>query len=220
MDIHTSIARYLRSDDAHEGLDPTGRYASFDYCYNYFQAFREKALQRELASPTYMQESCLQIGFYLASWGMFRGRSFLLQKSYKYYEPLIHEIAHAPVEMWHVDVDNYTTENIDLLLECDKIVNRGIGQGKTITNTLSTKVMLGVFGNIPAFDRYFRIGLGVHSLNRKALRMISTFYNANKAAIDTYKITTIDYHSGEKTRRHYPKAKIIDMIGFVQGGKA
>ena len=220
MDIHTNIARYLGGNSTNEGLLPTGRYASFDYCYNYFQSFREKSSQAELLHPKYIQESCLQIGFYLASWGMFRGRSFLLQKSLKYYEPLINEIANAPAEMWDIDVDSYTDENIELLLECDVLINKGLGQGLTITNTLSTKVMLGVFGNIPAFDRYFRSGLGVNSLSKSTLRIIAAFYTKHKAAIDTYKIATIDYHTGEKTHRYYPKAKIVDMIGFIQGGEA
>ena len=62
---------------------PTERYSSFDYCYNYFSQTSPDALLKN------MEKSCLAIGFYLASWGMFRGSSFLLQKSVKYYEPLI-----------------------------------------------------------------------------------------------------------------------------------
>jgi hypothetical protein len=33
--------------------------------------------------------SCLQIGFYLASWGMMRGSSFLLEKSVRNFSNLI-----------------------------------------------------------------------------------------------------------------------------------
>lgn len=218
VDIHRNIQRYLGGNSNNPGIVPTDRYASFDYCYNYFQSFHEQRKERELADAQHIQESCLQIGFYLASWGMFRGKSFLLQRSYKYFEPLIYEIANVPQEMWSIDVDKYTDNAIDLLTECDKIVNKGLGQGRTITNTLSTKVMLGIFGSIPAFDRYFRVGLGVNKLDKRSLRKIADFYETYKEAIDSHIIFTLDY-TGGNTHRRYPKAKIIDMIGFIQGGE-
>ena len=55
------------------GRKPNERYTSFDYCYNYFQAFRESGEVSALATPTNIQVSCLQLGFYLASWGMLPG---------------------------------------------------------------------------------------------------------------------------------------------------
>ncbi len=63
--------------------DPTGRYASFDYCYNYFHPSNNNDLKKD------MEKSCISLGFYLASWGMFRGSSFILEKSSKHIEPLI-----------------------------------------------------------------------------------------------------------------------------------
>ncbi|EKM28037.1 hypothetical protein VCHENC02_6024, partial [Vibrio harveyi] len=36
-----------------------------------------------------MEKSCLALGFYLASWGMFRGSSFMLEKSAKNFENLV-----------------------------------------------------------------------------------------------------------------------------------
>ncbi len=60
---------------------PEGRYASFDYCFNYFQDARERDELHGLADGNGLLLSCLQLGFYLASWGMMRGSSRLLQKS-------------------------------------------------------------------------------------------------------------------------------------------
>ena len=57
------------------------RYASFDYCFNYFRNFNEQDRLSELKSKENMQMSCLQIGFFLASWGMFRGKSHLGQEA-------------------------------------------------------------------------------------------------------------------------------------------
>lgn len=219
MDVEANLRRYL-SD-----VQPTARYASFDYCYNYFQEFYERDRLDELTAPERIQESCLQLGFYLASWGMFRGRSFLLRRSVKYFEPLVHAIASTPHEAWAIDVDTYTEEAIQVLLHCDRVITKAIGQGRMVTSTLTTKIMLGVFGNIPAFDRYFRTGLGIHTLNRKSLRTIARFYQEHQGMLDQQEIFTLDYATSASeapryTHRRYPIAKMIDMIGFVQGGSA
>ena len=46
------------------------RYSSFDYYYSYFLN------NGDLIED--MEKSCLELAFYLASWGMFRGSSFLI----------------------------------------------------------------------------------------------------------------------------------------------
>ena len=95
------------------GRHPLERYASFDYCFNYFQGFKDK---KELAQNN-IQNSCLHLGFYLASWGMFHN-SFLLQKSIKFYEPLIKYIASEKCGVWDIDADEYTDTNIEKLIKC------------------------------------------------------------------------------------------------------
>lgn len=53
MDIDGNIERYLRD------LQPESRYASFDYCYNYFQCFRENGCLPTIADEMHLQQSCL-----------------------------------------------------------------------------------------------------------------------------------------------------------------
>ena len=48
------------------------------------------------AASSNMQLSCLQLGFYLASWGMLRGSTDLLKRSVKHLAPLVEAIADAP----------------------------------------------------------------------------------------------------------------------------
>jgi hypothetical protein len=110
-----------------------------DYSYNYFQSFREQNKVHEIAAREHLQTSCLQIAFYLASWGMLRASSFLLQKSAKYYVPLIEGIASFPSAIWDIDVDCYTEENIDTILECERMIVQAVRQDKRITITLVTK---------------------------------------------------------------------------------
>lgn len=143
-----------------KGRNPNERYASFDYCFQYFQSFKREERIDDLAKGENLQHGCLQLGFYLASWGMLRGSSFLLEKSARHFVNLIQEIPGFDKRIWGIDVDNYTNGNIPLLLEAKEKVKQYLhGQGK-VSDTLATKVMLGIFGNIPAFDSYFMKGFG------------------------------------------------------------
>jgi hypothetical protein len=85
------------------------------------------------------------------------------------------------------------------------------------SDILVTKTMLGVFGCVPAFDRFFRAGFGCHTLCKPALINIGQFYQCRHVEIDAQRIFTLDFTTGLDTKRPYPKAKIIDMIFFQKG---
>ena len=57
-----------------------GRYCSWEHCYKVFHDARVKRQGGELPDYDYLS---LHLAFYLASWGMYRGSSFLLQQDYK-----------------------------------------------------------------------------------------------------------------------------------------
>ena len=161
--------------------------------------------------------SCLQLGFYLASWGMMRGRSFLLEKSVRNYEPLIITISETNSKLWEIDADKYNEENIKSLLDSKEKITKAFGKENNPSDTLVTKIMLGVFANIPAYDRYFRKSLKLYSFNEKSLIKIKTFYEENKKTLDSFKIHTFDFLTFQKTDIIYTKAKLIDMYGFMYG---
>ncbi|MDO4626572.1 MAG: hypothetical protein Q4A81_04605 [Pasteurellaceae bacterium] len=53
------------------------RYKSWEHCYQCFhQAIKEGCDDKTI------DDLSLQLSFYLASWGMYRGSSFLLQRDY------------------------------------------------------------------------------------------------------------------------------------------
>jgi hypothetical protein len=201
------------------GRQPDDRFASFDYCFNYFQSFRDKNRVADICSAVNIEQSCLQIGFYLASWGMLRGSSFLLDKSAKFYEPLLTTIIELDKEVWSVDVDTYTAENVDILLEAANAIRNALDTRRWPSDTLVTKIMLGVFGNTPAFDSYFGDGLGLRNFNRKNLQRVAEFYHCHESVIDecSKSLHTLAFVSGVDTNRHYSKAKIVDMVGFMEG---
>lgn len=202
---------------------PEDRYSSFDYCYNYFQKVSGSKLTKDI------EKSCLTLGFYLASWGMLRGSSFLLQKSARHFVPTIEYLSKLEKSVWLIDVDNYK-ENMSIILDIYNDLKKRIIIGNKADLTLITKIMLGVFGFIPAFDQYFcdafkllfkdeKCGFSVVNLN--SLTCIKSFYDRHRNEIDNIAMNTFttDFETGEKTSIKYTKAKIIDMYGFTVGMK-
>lgn len=214
MNLDENISKYLDGAASSDGRTPNARYASFDYCFNYFQSFREAGNIEAVAKGENIQTTCLHLGFYLASWGMFRGSADLLQRSARHLVPAIELIAAADVELWEIDAHCYTKPNIQRLLDMrHSLCHKYPG----MSDILVTKIMLGVFGNVPAFDTNFKKGFQVSTFGPKALKKIATFYEENSPVIEKYRTPTLDFVSGEPTARNYTRAKIIDMAFFIEG---
>jgi len=211
VDIEANVREYLAQ------RHPTDRYTSFDYCFNHFQSHREQGLVSALAEGPAMQLSCLHLGFYLASWGMYRGSTSLLQRSLRQLAPVVEAIADSPEGVWKADADDYSDAVCTELLEFAERLRRAFRERPT--DTLVTKVMLGVFGCVPALDQYVIKGSGLRTLNRSSLEWLARFYAANREVIDRNRIATLDFDTGKATRRLYSRAKVIDMVFFVEGAR-
>lgn len=201
--------------------DANGRYRSWEHCYKCFHDARNNP------SPDYDYLS-LQLAFYLASWGMYRGSSFLLQKDYKVHIPVVVELLKSPydclfglvcTDLRKKDVqeklsvlDAFMTEYYDKVRksvkECE-VKNK-------LSATLITKVLMGALGCVPAYDRYFIDGIkdqnvSTGNYNLQSLLKLVDFYENNSVRL-------------EETRRGlkvydlpYPQMKLLDM-GFWQIG--
>lgn len=209
VEMDEAVGRYLSA------RDPDARYTSFDYCFNHFQQHRAKV--KAWNEPTGMEVSCLQLGFYLARWGMLRGSSELLMRSVRHLVPLVETIADASAEVWDLDLDDYDTDGIDLVYRTATDVRHAL-RPVHVSDILVSKVMLGVFGCVPAFDTYFKKGFGVSTFSKGSLRLVGEFYRANAAQIDALRQPTLDFATGKPTTRLYTRAKVVDMIFFIQGG--
>jgi hypothetical protein len=171
-----------------------------------------------------LEKSYLVLGFYLSSWGMFRGSSLMLQKSVRNFDVLITIIDGLPPSHWDIDLDSYTPSNISTILQTYEEIKEALVPRENKDLTLVTKVILGVFGFLPAFDdnfsNTFRFLFGNQSgfrvVNEKSLLIIKQFYDDNHQIIDqlSNEMCTTDFETREKTAIHYPKAKIIDMYGW------
>lgn len=148
----------------------------------------------------------------------------MLQKSARYLVPVIKVIAGTDESVWRIDANSYTDTYINILLQLAKEISDALAPARR-SDTLLTKILLGVFGSVPAFDDNFVAACRPEGIcatfGRRALREIGQFYDANKEAIEERlsDFRTLDFESGELTSRNYTRAKLIDMVLYARGEK-
>jgi len=212
------------------------RYASFDYCYNYFRSMNGDS--HRISHGQNKQTSCLHLMSYLASWGMLRASSRLLrEKSMRHFVPVVDLIGSGELDdLWTIDCDNYSAENIDALIKAYKRIAKLVADDGQQTLTLVTKIMMGVFACCPAFDTRATDTLrmlygkkcgnatscGFRKFNENALSFVGACYEANQNVVDKWAngIKTLDFDTGSDTGFGYSKAKVLDMVLFQANGKA
>ena len=217
MNIENNVRMFLST------RKPSEANSSFDFCFNYFSCMR-----KNIAEEENIVLSCLHLGFYLASWGMYRGSCKIRNKSFLFFKELMHLISQEDWSgLWEIDVDCYNSENnLTLLMNFKKRLKGFLNTaGVSPTPTLTSKIMLGLFGNIPAFDEKFKQGSRHNDSwfgedwNRKSLEKIHIFYWKNREEINNLQSNIYTINSdGQRTEIKYTKAKIIDMAFFVEGG--
>ena len=81
-----------------DALGEHHRYRSWEHCYSYFRRVRPDGLAAD------RDHAALQLAFYLASWGMYRGSSFLLQYAYTVHHCVIDLVAETRFDdLWNTD---------------------------------------------------------------------------------------------------------------------
>ena len=126
---------------------------------------------------------------------------------------------HRPTCLWAIDAHCYTPANLRLVFGFREAISDALGSRVTVSDTLVTKIMLGVFGCVPAFDTNFCTGFGVSTFNERALGLVAQYYADNQAIIDRYRVPTVDFATGKPSQQRYTRAKVIDMVFFIEGGK-
>ena len=162
----------------------------------------------------------MQLSFYLASWGMYRGSSFLLQKDYKVHEPVVKELLSSKYNcLFGLEckklLDN---EVLKKLQELESFVKDKYEEIKTyvfrhgtkdvyermckdtkkegakneLSTVLITKILMGTFGCVPAYDRFFIDGVkelsvttGKYSI--ESLLRLADFYEKNREKLEAAK---------------------------------
>ena len=171
----TDISRKILNFYSQLEVDKHHRYKSWEHCYSYF-----------CKENTELDTACLHLSFYLASWGMYRGSSFLLWKDYLIHKEVVSYLLNNR-NLQGLNIETATEENFTEILSLIAWVknwyqdNIKLVKGEyrlvNVTDTLATKIILGTLGCTPAYDRYFIDGIrkkdlsysGINSTNLKSL---------------------------------------------------
>jgi hypothetical protein len=196
------------------------RYRSWEHCYNHFHSATTEAIaeKRDLAA--------LHLGFYLASWGMYRGSGFLLQHAYTVHRGVIESLSSsqfAPLwaEEFGVNGSN-DARLVPTILEAIKSIRRAyaaFASEDQVSDTLVTKILLGTIGCTPACDRFFVAGFK-HAGFQYSYVNKNFFGRVLRFSSDNLPILLEQQRNIERVSAvHYPVMKLVDMYFWEIGAE-
>ena len=217
------------------------RYKSWTRCHKYFLDIKRK--KYEYLNDDEISRAQLELGYYLASWGMYRGSSFILQYDCSIFEKIIPIILDkAYDDLWDLPFEKINSkEKLESikgsLVEIRNKINdklkayrdyynqkknelpddeKNDEQDKNISQTLVTKILLGTLCCIPAYDTYFCNAIrGQESTKGK----FNDFYDDEKIVNLLNLISKNPIFEKLRKEYHpkYPLMKIVDMAYFTIG---
>lgn len=196
---------------------------SWIHCYLFFRNYRK------IRNSTNLQDrAALHLGFFLASWGMLRGSSFLLQQDYKIYIPIVRILINLKYDpLWNASYQKLSIQKaeeiLDLLFDLKNILRHKFKEEcedcETPTDLLITKIMMATMGCAPAYDTYFKKGLkkfGIKyysNFSRKSFKNLLDACNKSEAIRKIYKIR----QPVAGTHYLYPPMKLLDLYCWLYG---
>ncbi len=230
------------------------RYKSWEYCYNFFHSVYRKIYEKEICEPskilnssfgecaidgekwTYRDQLCLHLAFYMASWGMYRGSSFLLQNDYKIYGEVVDIIFKDEFKSLWSDETLFKTNCGDLIITLYKNIQDALSSFKEFYDTKSyfnkigknekqsfypkfltvvSKIILGTIGCFPALDRNFKYAFGISDANNKSHFVPKTIKRVYNFVLN--KKSEIESAIKEVDCMELPIMKAVDMYYFIKG---
>lgn len=220
---------------------------SWEYCHKAFSSCAEKTL-----NDSDYDCLALQLAFYLASWGMYRGSSFLLELDYKIHIPAVEMMMEERYRdlfaMGNPFADSETAKKYNALMFGEegiykKIEEHYLDAHKSITeqrceddqkkltkkarhvpaqesDTLLTKILLGVYGCVPAYDRYFKDGIGFFGKQKLLKADGKAICGGAKALCTLLADGRLRQELDEYWQKHkgkYTFMKVVDMYFFSLG---
>ena len=173
-DITETINRFYNLYGNNPKGAPVTRFRSWEWCHNYFIEHKDNPSAEE---KDFM---ALHLAFYLASWGMYRGSTYLLQRDYKAHTNAVENILNNEYQLlWNFDSTQSDINKAKELLfgndgnggiyhKIKDSYNEYYGSDDDASETLVTKILLGTFGCVPAFDRFLKSGISWYQKNNSA----------------------------------------------------
>ena len=187
------------------------------------------SVKKEKKTNPDIDKLSIHLSFYLASWGMYRGSSFLLQKDYKIHTPIVKELLKSDYDElagkdWskasELDNDLSVLEKLkkfinDYYAPIRKDVATDVKNNENVSEVLITKILMGTLGCTPAYDRYFKAGIkslnvSTGNFNKNSTKKLIWFYTANSDIFEQLR-NSLPCVDGSPIK--YPEMKLVDM-GF------
>lgn len=214
------------------------RLRSWEHCYTEFS----KSRARSPLSDEDKDCLALHLAFYLASWGMYRGSSFLLQRDYKVHVKAVETILKYD-SLFDVQLSSMNSEQegdfVKTLWELRGELKRyyaGIRKGvreqwgknikhESVTDTLITKILMGTLGCVPAYDRFVVSALGEYTFDghkltkrftKKSIEGVIRLVRQNRCEFEDLWRNLRRPIKGRGSKK-YPQMKLVDFVLWTKG---
>jgi hypothetical protein len=220
VDIKQNILRF------HADMldDPYHRYRSWEHCFRFFRTLQHSRDEKAIDTAT------LHLAFYLASWGMYRGSSQLLQKDYRVHSLVVRELLQEKYSgLWRIDLAtiDYHAPEVSLVMQlAGRLGQTYLSLGISPTPTLVTKVLLGTYACIPAYDTLFLSGVAYwNKLPESHEPKFPAWFGINsyRGLLKFYRSHKQDFDMAQETIAKggmvYPPMKLADMYFWNLGSQ-
>ena len=175
-------------------LTPNGRVCTWEFCYLFFQEKFDLFKNNKATEEDWIRAE-LELGSYLATYGMYRGSGDLMDFNRTVYKPVIQELFkvanNKKLQPYQSNIEP------DVIIELVDAISNGFKNVKIEekyikpTKILTTKILMGVFACLPAFD----------SLLSKALAQ----FKKNEPKYSLIKLLNTDLKKGPPTWSHFAR---------------
>jgi len=199
------------------------RLKAWEFLYEYIWD-ESRTSWSDLISEDQIETTALHIGFYLANWGMFRGSSGLLQNSNLDLMKALAKVLFKDQgpELLELSMDDFASDAPRLVYH-QKLLDSVLGSMESLasnvswTATLKTKILMGVWGECPALDRFYIAACRDLFPRRPFITTASgKGLTALADVIRELNAPTLHLETG-RLKLPYPTARLMDMALFQYG---
>lgn len=217
-----------------------GSWASFDYCFNYFQTAKAAGRIGQIASPGKLMGSCSHLWNFMGSWGMLARGTPLSQTNLSVLRPVVELLANERYRpVWSLDVESdvatatagyfaldgagnlQLTPEAKLMLDLERKMVTALKAEfakiklvATPTVTVTTKLLHASTGCVPALDSVVMANTNCRKLNEQTLRKIYDYHAKVASTVaNARRKTTVLWAGQTQTGSFlYTQAKVLDEI--------
>jgi len=197
--------------------------SSLQFGYAYEHVVKAIDISDIVSTDASRERTALLLATYLAHWGMFRGSSNLKDTNVLFFKDLVHFLlrpktgALIPIAKTRFE-DLHDLEKGLIKSVIDNVGNFLDENGISPTPTLITKMILVLLGNMPAYDRIFKDGLGRLRAENKYDGVLAFGERGIKDLSEWYAhYAWPKVRSEVDARRYLPSGRLVDMAIFQYG---